>query len=168
MNDKVARGNASQFFVAGELCRRNLIAVVTMGNTPHADILCSNVEGTRFAYIQVKTFVPGNSTVSVGQKAERDYGKNFFWVLAGIPKPDQSHPFGYFIIPCSEVARNVAADHRNWLSAPSAKGDARQDSTVRIIHLPPKTSPLGWDIAQYRNRWDLITDALLSPSSDGT
>lgn len=34
-SDTVARGNASQFFVAGELCRRGFYAVVTLGNTPN-------------------------------------------------------------------------------------------------------------------------------------
>jgi len=32
--NKNARGNSAQFFVAGELCRRNLVAVVTMGIRP--------------------------------------------------------------------------------------------------------------------------------------
>ena len=82
MNDKSSRGNASQFFVAGELCRRELVAVVTMGNTPNTDILCSNREGTKFVHIQVKTFVPGNATVSVGKKAEKNYGKNFIWAVS--------------------------------------------------------------------------------------
>ena len=39
--DKNYRGNASQFFIAGELCRRGYSAVVTLGNTPNTDILCS-------------------------------------------------------------------------------------------------------------------------------
>ncbi len=72
-------------FIAGELCRRGLIAVVTMGNTPNTDILCSNVEGTKFVHIQVKTYIPGSSTCPVGVKAEKNYGKNFVWVLGGIP-----------------------------------------------------------------------------------
>ena len=55
--EKSTRGNASQFFVAGELCRRGYLAVVTMGNTPNTDILCSNIDGTRFVHIQVKTFL---------------------------------------------------------------------------------------------------------------
>ena len=41
-----------------------------MGNTPNTDILCSNSEGTKFVHIQVKTYVPGNKTVTVGVKAE--------------------------------------------------------------------------------------------------
>jgi len=50
--EKSTRGNASQFFVAGELCRRGYSAVVTLGNTPNTDILCSNIEGTKFVHIQ--------------------------------------------------------------------------------------------------------------------
>jgi len=42
-HDKSTRGNASQFFVAGELCRWGYAAVVTMGNTPNTDVLCSNI-----------------------------------------------------------------------------------------------------------------------------
>jgi hypothetical protein len=77
-NDKSTRANASQFFVAGELCRRGYSAVVTLGNTPNTDILCSNIAGTRFVHIQVKTFIPGRRTCSLGMKAERDFGDSFF------------------------------------------------------------------------------------------
>ena len=63
--DKTFRGNASQFFVAGELCRRGYYAVVTRGNAANTDILCSNVAGTKFVHIQVKTYLPGNKTCSV-------------------------------------------------------------------------------------------------------
>jgi len=112
--DKSTRGNASQFFIAGELCRRGYSAVVTLGNTPNTDILCSNIEGTEFVHIQVKTFIPGIRTCSVGKKAEKVYGPNFFWVLGGIPKPDSGDPFQYFIIPASVVAQNVTEAHKLW------------------------------------------------------
>ena len=55
VNDKNSRASASQFFVAAELCRLGYVAVVTMGNTPNTDILCSNTAGTKFVHIQVKT-----------------------------------------------------------------------------------------------------------------
>jgi len=158
--DKSSRGNASQFFVAGELCRRGLVAVVTMGNTPNTDILCSNSDGTRFVHVQVKTFVPGNATVTVGQKAERDYGSHFIWVLAGIPHPMSHDDFVYYIIPSTEVAANVAASHRHWLSGQRQDGRARKDSSVRTIHIPPRVSNIGWDISQYRNRWDIVEHLL--------
>jgi len=76
-SDKTARGNASQFFIAGELCRRGHSAVVTLGNCPNTDILCSNKAGTLFVHIQVKTFVPGRTTCTAGKKAEIDYGPTF-------------------------------------------------------------------------------------------
>ncbi|MBM3841577.1 MAG: hypothetical protein FJ398_27260 [Verrucomicrobia bacterium] len=58
-HDKSTRGNASQFFVAGELCRRGYVAVVPMGNTPNTDVLCSNIPGTKFVHIQsVKKQIP--------------------------------------------------------------------------------------------------------------
>lgn len=160
--DKSHRGNASQFFVAGELCRRGLVAVVTLGNAPNTDILCSNRAGTKFVHVQVKTFVPGgNKTVSVGRKAEIDYGENFVWVLAGIPTPESDLPFEYFIIPSRDVATNVAAGHRKWLETPGKAGQEHKDSPVRTIHLPPHRSAfVDWDITPYRNDWALIEKML--------
>jgi len=158
--DKISRGNASQFFVAGELCRRGLAAVVTLGNCPNTDILCSNVEGTHFVHIQVKTFVPGNRTCSVGKKAERNYGENFFWVLGGIPTTDQDCNFEYFIIPSKDIAKHVSHAHKLWLSTPGKNGQPHNDNDMRNVHLPPRTSRGGWDISPYRNRWDLIEEKL--------
>lgn len=155
-HDKTFRGNASQFFVAGELCRRGYSAVVTLGNTPNVDILCSNSDGTRFVHIQVKTFLPGKQTCSVGMKALRDFGPTFFWVLAGIPAPDSQRAFEYFVIPSEAMAANVSKAHDLWLKTPGAKGQAHRDSKVRTVHLPPHVSFSGWEISRYLNRWDLI------------
>jgi uncharacterized cupin superfamily protein len=159
--EKSTRGNASQFFIAGELCRRGYSAVVTLGNTPNTDISCSNIAGTRFVHIQVKTFVPGNRTCSVGMKSEKDFGKNFFWVLGGIPKPNTNASFEYYIIPASVMAKNVAEAHQLWLMSPGVKGQERNDSTVRTVYLPPyKSAYSNLDISKYRDRWDLIEQKL--------
>lgn len=131
--DKSYRGNASQFFVAGELCRRGYAALVTIGNTPNTDILCSNRAGTKFVHIQVKTFVPGRKTCSVGAKAEKDYGAKFFWVLAGIPEPGSGSPFEYFIVPSADMARNVGAFHKRWFETPGKGGRAHRDNAVRAV-----------------------------------
>lgn len=154
--EKSSRGNASQFFVAGELCRRGYSAVVTLGNTPNTDILCSNVDGTRFVHIQVKTFVPGNRTCSVGLKAEKDFGPKFFWVLGGIPQPGQDRDFEYYVIPSRVMAKNVAEAHDLWLRTPGKDGRPHKQNSVRTVHLPPFKSFSGWGIARYRDRWDLI------------
>ena len=164
MKEKSTRGNASQFFIAGELCRRGYAAVVTLGSTPNTDILCSNLSGTKFVHIQVKTYVPDISgrrtTCSVGKKAEKEYGENFFWVLGGIPKPSQENAFEYFIIPASEMAKNIKEAHELWLKTPGKDGQPHKDSNVRVVSLPPHKSFSGWDISPYKNRWDLIENKL--------
>lgn len=161
VSDKNARGSASQFFVAGELCRRGYVAVVTMGNTPNTDILVSNTAGTSFLHLQVKTYVPGNKTVTVGRKSEKFYGDRFIWVLAGIPHADSSAEFEYYIIPSAEVSKNVKESHERWLSQPGKDGRVRQDSNVRAIFLPPSKSVNGWDISEYKNNWKLIDSLLI-------
>ena len=160
--DKSYRGNASQFFVAGELCRRGYAAVVTLGNTPNTDILCSNQAGTRFVHIQVKTFVPGGKTCSVGVKAEKHFGPKFFWVLAGIPHPP-SRSFECFVIPSAFMARNVRKFHKRWLATPGKSGQPHKDNTVRAVNVPPNVRPYLWTIERYRERWDLIDKQLAYP-----
>ena len=160
IENKNARGSAAQFYVAGELCRRNLVAVVTMGNTPNTDILCSNTEGTKFVHIQVKTFVPNNRTVTVGKKAEKNNGNNFIWVLAGIPRATSDSAFIYYIIPSPELAKNVTKAHKKWLAEPGVNGRLRKDGNVRTVTLPPKIDYAGWSVEKYKNRWDIIEDLL--------
>lgn len=158
--NKITRGNSSQFFVAGELCRRGYSAVVTLGNTPNTDILCSNIEGTKFVHIQVKTFRPGDKTCSVGKKAEKDFGNRFFWVLAGIPEPGTDSLFKYFIIPSSVFAKAVSKSHKDWLNTPGKNGQAHNDNDVRTIVLPPHKSAFGWDISEYAEAWHLLEEQL--------
>lgn len=162
VNDKSTRGNACQFFVAGELCRRGHLAVITMGNAPNTDILCSNVTGTKFVHIQVKTFLPGKKTTcSVGRKAEKPYGDNFFWVLGGIPNPESQSDFQDFIIPAAKMSNNITKDHQEWLATPGKQNQAHKDSDVRIVKLPPYGEGYkGWRVDGYRDRWDLIEDKL--------
>jgi hypothetical protein len=168
MNEAVhssARGNASQFFVAGELCRRGYAAAITLGNTPTTDILCSDLKGARFVHIQVKTFHPGDRTCSVGLKAEKLFGKdfeNFFWVLGGIPDPGTEHPFAfeYYVIPASEMAAHVSKEHEQWSKELGKDGRPHNDegNTARIVHLPTSTSQ-SW-AKDFKDRWDLIEEKL--------
>jgi hypothetical protein len=161
--DKITRGNASQFYVAGELCRRGYSAVVTLGNTPNTDILCSNIDGTKFVHIQVKTFLPGNKTCTVGKKAEKYFGDNFFWILAGIPEPKSKSDFEYYIIPSEEMAKYITQNHQAWLETPGKKGQQHNDNAIRIV--PLKQTPSSdekWDVSFYLERWDLIENKLQS------
>jgi len=159
--DKNARGSSAQFFVAGELCRRNLVAVITMGNTPNTDILCSNTEGTKFIHIQVKTFRPNDKTVAIGKKAEKYYGENFIWVLAGIPLSDSDDDFLYYVIPSANLSKNIKESHQIWMDTPGVNGRVHKETSFRSIYLPPYKTENGWSIEEYKNRWDIIENLLV-------
>ena len=124
----------------------------------NTDILCSNKEGTKFVHIQVKTFRPGDKDCSVGIKAEKSYGDNFFWILCGIPEPeDREQNFKYFIIPSAEMGRNVRESFELWAKTPGMKGQVRnKENTFRALVLPPRKDLNGWDISPYLNNWKLI------------
>jgi hypothetical protein len=155
--DKSHRGNASQFYVAAELCRRGHAALVTVGNTPNTDILCSNRSGTKFVHVQVKTFRPGrDKTCTVGAKSEKDYGENFFWVLAGVPEPDESTPFKYFIVPSKVLAENVKQRHDVWLKTPGKNNRKHKDSSIRSVAVRDGASSCFWSVLEYEGRWDLM------------
>ena len=164
--DKSFRDNSSQFFIAGELCRRGYSAVVTQGNAPNTDIYvsCSNLEGTKFVHLQVKTFVPTDKTCSVGIKAEKDYGKNFFWILGGIPRPeDIDSDFVYYIIPSQVISENIKRIHLNLMSTSAKDQLQNNDLTIRTVDIPPYKNcqeNLQWDITPFKNRWDLIAEEL--------
>lgn len=85
---------------------------------------------------------------SVGVKAEKAYGPDFFWVLGAIPKPGSDKDFEYYIIPSQIMAENVYQAHQLWLMTPGKKGQARKDNKVRTVHLPPYKSFSGWDISE--------------------
>ena len=48
-------GNAGEYYVCAELCRRNIFALITPKNNPLFDIVASDPEGKRSVEIQVKT-----------------------------------------------------------------------------------------------------------------
>ena len=159
--DSATRGNASQFFVAGELCRREIIASITLGNSPNVDILCSNKLGTRFVHVQVKTFVPGAKSVLVGRKASVDRGPNLVWVLAGIPREDQpSKAFEYYVIPSPAMAAFAKDEHGRWLATPGRNGQPHQDNSAVAISLSSTTPMPDGTISSYLNKWSHIKDLL--------
>ena len=71
-----------------------------------------------------------------------------------------STPFEYYIIPSSEMAKNVSEAHQLFLNALGIKGQQHKDSKVRVVHIPPRINRNQWDIGEFRDRWDLIEQKL--------
>lgn len=166
VSSKALRGHSSQFFVAGELCRRGLVAVVTLGGCPNTDVLCSNTEGTLFVHIQVKTCTPHSRTCSVGLKAERDYGDRFFWVVVELPGRGDTGQNRYFVVPSKAMATQTVDEHQKWLKTPGVGGKKHNETSIRTVLMPamrkaesPSDATTTW-LSQYEGRWELIEGAL--------
>ena len=156
--NKIAQGNAAQLLVASELNRRGWSAAVTLGNAPHVDVLCSNECGTKFVFVQVKSFHLESRSCAVGTKAENSYAEDFFWVIVGLSdSPDARDEF--FIVPACDKAKNVAMLHKQWLAAPGRRiGQHHNDNKIRKVCIGGRNYE--YDISQWRNRWDLIEGCL--------
>ncbi|MFN3700934.1 MAG: hypothetical protein ACK4VI_05340 [Alphaproteobacteria bacterium] len=165
--NKITRGNAGQYFTAGELSKRDFIASITLGNCPATDILCSNLDATKFVHIQVKTYVLGSTRVMVGKKSEINYGPNFFWILAGIPlaDTDKDKDCEYYIIPSKVISDTVKKNHKIWAEGTGKNGQKRNGETsARIVFIGEKQAEKyyqdGFNFSEYKNAWGLIKDKL--------
>jgi hypothetical protein len=58
------------------------------------------------------------------------------------------------------MAENVTQAHQQWLATVGAKGQARKDTSVPTVHLPPFRSLNRWDISDFCDRWELIETKL--------
>lgn len=157
LGNKIAQGNAAQLLVAAELNRRGWSAAVTLGNTPHVDVLCSNQDGTRFAFIQVKSFHIKNKSCTVGVKAENVYAENFFWVIVGLSY-DVKQKDAFYIVPAGDMSESVSNLHKQWLNTPGKNGQQHKDNAIRKVHVGK--SEFEYDISDWVDRWDLIGDVL--------
>ena len=155
--NKIAQGNAAQLLVASELNRRGWSAAVTLGNAPHVDVLCSNECGTKFVFVQVKSFHLRSKSCTVGAKAENTYADNFFWVIVGLSdEPDVQDDF--FVVPAQKMAKSITRLHKEWLAAPGRSGKQHNDNTIRKVCVGKRKYE--YDISQWKNRWDLVEKVL--------
>ena len=97
-------------------------------------------------------------------KAEKNYGENFFWILGGIPTPeDKKSDFAYYIIPSPVISEKVKWRHNNWLNNPGKDGKKHNETSLRVVQIPPfkyRRENENWDISEFKDRWDLIEDKL--------
>ena len=107
-------GNAGEYFVGAELCKRNILALITPKNNPLFDIVASDPEGIRNVQIQVKTMATTNKQgwkLGVNMTKKRN-NPRLFLVLVNMhdDKPNDYYIYKYekesllfllfFIKPC--------------------------------------------------------------------
>ena len=138
-------GVAGEYAVAMELSKRGIIATVTLRNTKGIDILASNDDGSRTVSVQVKTSKNKAKKWILSEKSEKQTSENFFYVFVNIDL--HGTDLDFHVVPSQIVADFIAKNHKNWISSPGKKGQARNDSSIRVFL--DKES-------KYLNRWDLL------------
>ena len=129
---RILVGVAGEYFVAGELSRRGLIAAITLRNSRGIDILVSRPGGTKAASIQVKTSLKLTSSWQLNISDEVSKGPNHYYVFVvlngrdGVPE--------YHIVK-GDVVTRCKEEHREWLKGKQKNGKPRKDTPRRTFEL---------------------------------
>ncbi len=138
-------GIAGEYFVAAELSRRGFMASVTLRNNDSIDIHASNLSNNKIFAIQVKTRQINGRSWPLNIKAETKSSKTFYYVFVSL-KGLQERP-EYFIVPSEIVADRAKESHQLWLKTPGKKGQAHNDSAMRIFEDR---------VGEFLEKWDLL------------
>lgn len=145
----VNTGNSGEYFVAGELERRDFTVAVPMSNVKDFDILAINRTTYEQFAIQVKTTGYKQKKWTLSQKNETLVGDNIVYVFVSLNELDAPE---YHIVPSKIVAETITKEHRKWLETPGKKGQQRNDTNIRNFFDKD-------DI--YLDRWDLLDYEIL-------
>lgn len=138
-------GASGEYYVAAELCRRGIIATITLKNMPNIDIIAASADGKKSVNIQVKTRRTDTqkNDFPITSSPIKSKGNKFFYVFVTLHK---ENPPDYHIIPQPIVAKYVEGKHQSWL-----KADRKRKSGLRVLH--QKALPL---FEEYHNNWDIL------------
>jgi hypothetical protein len=156
-------GVAGEHYVLCELLRQGYIAALAPAGVPNADIVVTNVEGSRLCSVQVKTRrgVGADGGWHMKAKHETIRGDRYFYCFVDFQEPQKVRPIVY-VMPSTIVAEAIAAAHDKWLKSPGLKGHVRKDGTMRRL-LPDYAKtwsvnnpyPAGW-LECYRDAWSVL------------
>jgi hypothetical protein len=156
-------GVAGEHYVLSELLRQGYIAALAPTGVPNADIVVTNMEGSRLCSIQVKTRrgIGADGGWHMKAKHENPLGDRHFYCFVDFQEPQKVRPLVY-MIPAVVVARVLTEAHQKWLSTPGQKGQPHKDGPMRRLLPDYKKTwtsenpyPAGW-MDCYRDAWDIL------------
>nr|WP_310309899.1 hypothetical protein [Hydrogenophaga laconesensis] len=154
-------GAAGEYFVMSEMLCRGFIAALAHAGVPHADIVVTNMEGSKLCSLQVKTRrdIGSAGVWHMKEKHEDMRVETLFYCFVDFGKTPESTPTVH-VVPSAVVAEVLAVSHRKWQAAPGRNSQPHKDSVMRRM-LPDYTRtfgaldnpyPKGW-LDPYRNAW---------------
>lgn len=156
-------GASGEHLIMSELLRRGYIAGLAPIGVPNADIVVTDVKGSRMCSIQVKTRrdIGADGGWHMKEKHESMVAERLFYCFVDFGRSLEDRP-KIFVMPSSMVAKVLRDSHQKWLSTPGAKGQTRKDGPLRRL-LPDYSKTFGsknpypadW-LDQYRDAWSLL------------
>jgi hypothetical protein len=151
-------GVAGEHYVLCALLRQGYIAALAPTGVPNADILVTDMEGSRLCSIQVKTRrgIGADGGWHISVKHEKIRGICLFYCVVDFQESQEVRPLVY-VMPSADVADTITAAYKKWLETPGNNGQAHKDNKMRRL-LPDYTKtwvadnpcPAGW-LARYRD-----------------
>src|SRR5204862_2609545 len=125
-------GVAGEHYVLFELLRRGYIAALAPVGVPNADLVVTNMEGSRLCSIQVKTRrgVGRDKGWHMHQKHEQALGERHFYCFVDLEVAAGMAPIVY-VMPNAKVAKVLAVTHKHWADTPGKKGQVKQQTPMR-------------------------------------
>jgi hypothetical protein len=146
--DGRATGQAGEYFVAAEVCRRGGSATTFTSNMPGFDIVAGDAAGNRQVQISVKAKNTQAfwTTDGVRDAMVRPDGEvPRFWVfvdLSGGRAPE------YYVVPDKDVRDSIRRMHGEYQERYEAKHGHRRDSPMHGVRVK--------DIEKFRDCWDIL------------
>ena len=163
VSESTLLGASGEHLVMSELLRRGFIAGLAPVGVPNADIVVTDIEGSRMCSIQVKSRrdIGTDGGWYVKEKHESIISEKLFNCFVDFGKTLDDRP-RKFLMPSAIVARVLQESHNRWLAIPGAKGQLHKDGPMRRL-LPDyykvfgseNPYPSGW-LDKYQDAWSLL------------
>ena len=144
-------GAAGEYYVCAELCRKNILALLTPKNNPLFDVVASTPDGRRSISIQVKTMSILNKQgwkLGLGITIKQN-NPNLFIVLVNMHENGRND---YYVYPYDDLVDRINEVYEDYMNTPKRDGGKRKAVKFRWFDFRYFTSE---DYARL-NAWDLL------------
>lgn len=127
-------GAAGEHFVMFRLLQMGYIAGLAPQGAPNADIIVTNVAGTKTAVLQIKTRNPKGKDGGwhMKEKHEKISSPTVFYCFVDLGDDIKKTPVTH-IIPSTHVATTLVETHLLWSATPGKKGQAHRPTKMRRL-----------------------------------
>jgi hypothetical protein len=149
------KGMAGEYFVCAELCKQNILALLTPKNNPLFDIVATNPAGGKAVSIQVKAMGIENKQ---GWKLGKDIlvRKNNGRLYVVLVNLKENEPNDYYVFKYDTLSDRINEVYMNYMKQAKRDGSKRKDVGFRWMDLRNFTQKE----KKQKNSWRLILQAL--------